>query len=288
MKKISFIITALAILSLWACTPQEDVKIELPAPPTADFEMVTTSSPNKIKFVSKSTGAFQYRWDLGNNVTVDTVETVGYYPFKGTYKVTLFAFGKGGMKSISKEVVIAKDDVAPCAGKLQLLTGCSTKTWKLAPEANSLHVGPTLDQTWWGISAADVTKRPCQYNDEYTFKSDGSFILDNKGDFWADTDGNGNITPADMGLTPGCQPAASIPAKYSSWGSGNHKFTLIGTELTVIGKGAHIALYKLGTGAEVTTPQESVKFTVTELTETKMVLSVNFGPGFWRFTLVPK
>ena len=49
-------------------------------------------------------------------------------------------------------------------------------TWKMAPEAGSLGVGPNLgDYSWWSIDDAGVTDRACYYDDEYIFNEDGSF-----------------------------------------------------------------------------------------------------------------
>ena len=115
------------------------------------------------------------------------------------------------------------------------------------------------------------------------------FKYDSKGDFWADTDNNGNIFPAGLALTPGCQPISALPSAYKAWGdSGSPRtFTINATELKVIGLGAYLGLYKVANGAEVMVPQSSVTYTIKELSATRMVIYINFGPGIWRFTLVP-
>ncbi|MBV1888266.1 MAG: PKD domain-containing protein, partial [Urechidicola sp.] len=49
-------------------------------------------------------------------------------------------------------------------------------TWKMAPEAGSLMVGPSPGNgDWWSIDAAGVTERACFYDDTYVFNADGSF-----------------------------------------------------------------------------------------------------------------
>ncbi len=277
-------------LSLISCSPQEVDKITLPVPPTASFDVQTTSNPNKIKLVSNAPDAFLLKWDLGNGVSSDSSSLIASFPFKGTYNVTLTAFGKGGSSSVSKSVVIAQDEPTPCTGNVQLLTGCSSKTWKLIPQANAFQVGPdaAFSQVWYANSATDVVGRACQFNDEYTFTSAGVFTYDNKGDFWADTDGSGNLTPSDIAPKSGCQPNSALNAKYKDWGSNTNKFTVTSTDLTVVGSGAFICLYKVANGAEVTSPQASVKYTIKELSANKMVLLINYGGGFWQFTLVPK
>lgn len=278
------------LLAYWSCTPQIDDKIELPTPSPASFDVQPLSNPNRVRLVNTTPNAFLFKWDLGNGTTKDSLVAEAYFPFRGTYRVTLTAFGKGGYTTTSKDVVIAQDDPTACTGNLQILSACSSKTWKLAPEAGALAVGPdaALSTVWWGNNANDVAVRACLFNDEYTFTSTGNFQYDNKGDFWADTDGNGNLTPPDLAPSAGCQPATAMATPYRAWGTNTHRFSVTANELTVTGTGAFIGLYKVANGAEVTTPQTAITYRIKELTPTKMVLLINFGPGFWQFTLVPK
>jgi hypothetical protein len=289
MKKIVNLCVLISLF-LYSCTPQQEGSIDLPAPPTVAFDVQTTTNPNRVKLMNKTPDAFLFKWDLGNGSKGDSSVVEAYFPFKGTYKVTLQAFNKGGFGVATRDIVIAQDDPAGCSGNMQLLTGCSKKIWKLDPKEATLKVGPdaAFATVWWQNAIADVATRSCHFNDEYSFSSTGIFEYDNKGDFWADTDGNGNITPADLGVSPGCQAATTFPAKYKAWSSGAHRFTINAKELSVVGTGAWIGLYKVATGAEVTTPQASVTYTIKELTANKMVLLINFGVGFWQFTLVPK
>ncbi len=291
MKKIFYFLVCLVALTFSACAPQVDDKIDIGGLPTASFSITPTSNPNKFTLTNTTVGGFLARWELGDGTTADTSVVVATYPRKGTYKVILTAFGKGGSASTSKDIVVAQDDPTACSGNLQLLTNCSSKRWKLAPEAGALWVGPdaTFTTTWYATGTADIAVRSCAFNDEYVFGSDGSFRYDSKGDFWVDTDGNGNVTPPGLGLTAGCNPIANWPNAYKAWGDGTspRTFNVTNTQLTVIGLGAYMGLYKVGTGAEVTTPQTSVTYNIKELTANRMVLFVNYGTGVWRFTFVP-
>ena len=293
MKKIHFfksIIALFIIGNFMACKPDVADKIELGSIPTAAFDVTPTANPNKFTLTNKSTGTFLYKWDLGDGTSADSNVVIAVYPRKGTYKVTLKAFGQGGFGTATKDIVVAQDDPTACTGNMQLLTGCGTKRWKMVPEAAALWVGPDVSfgTTWWASGAADVTGRSCFFNDEYVFSSDGTFKYESKGDFWADTDNNGNIFPAGLAIAPGCQPISALTGAYQPWGSSDARtFTINATELKVIGLGAYLGLYKVGNGAEVMTPQSSVTYTIKELTATRMVIYINFGPGIWRFTLVP-
>ena len=291
MKKIHSIQYALAfaLLTFLGCKPQVDDIIDIGTPPTAAFDVTPTANANKFTLTNRTVGSFLQKCDLGDGTTADSSVVLAVYPRKGTYKVTLNAFGKGGMGTTTKDIVVLQDDASACTGNIKLLTNCGTKKWKLAPEEGSLWVGPdaTFGTTWWGIPAGDVPKRPCMYNDEYSFSADGTFKYDSKGDFWADEEG-GNPYPAGMGLAIGCQPISALTGAYTAWGDGSaRKFSMTLTELKLIGNGAFIGLYKAGTGILASVPQASTTYQIKELTATRMVVYINFGGGVWRFTLIP-
>ncbi len=50
-------------------------------------------------------------------------------------------------------------------------------TWRLAPKANAMAVGPTKgDYSWWGNPADEVEgARACQFDDDFVFMADGTF-----------------------------------------------------------------------------------------------------------------
>lgn len=287
-KLISCSFLLATLLNMTACNKEKVT--ELPVPPAAAFDVQTTSDPNRLLLVDQTPGAFLHKWDLGNGEKADSSVVTAYYPYQGTYTVTLQSFNAGGFGTASKQVTIDQDDPNACFGNLQLLTSCSTKTWVLEPAAGALKVGPDADFTtvWYQTGLSDVGVRSCMFNDEYSFSLDGTFSYDNKGDFWADTDNSGNVTPADLGCAPGCQPSSAWPPQYSDWNSNINSFVVNETELTLSGPGVFLALYKVANGMEVTTPQSSITYQIKELTESRLVVLINFGPGFWQFTFVPK
>ncbi|MBK9731814.1 MAG: PKD domain-containing protein [Chitinophagaceae bacterium] len=289
MKKLKELGCMLVIFfNIQAC--QQDNITDLPAPPTVSFDVQTTSSPNYLLLVDQTPGTFLHKWDLGNGAKADSSVVEAYYPYAGTYTVTLQSFNAGGFGTATKEVTIGQDDPDACFGNIKLLTSCSTKTWVLEPAAGALKVGPDADFTtvWYQTGEADVAVRSCMFNDEYSFSIDGTFQYDNKGDFWADTDNSGNVTPADMGCAPGCQPSTAWPPQYNDWNSNINSFTVNETEITLNGSGVFLGLYKVANGMEVVTPQSNITYQIKELTEDKLIVLINFGPGFWQFTFVPK
>lgn len=283
---ISTLTIAIASLFLVSCEPEVDDKIDLGAPPVASFEIIGTDDPNTFDFRSTTTGAFLHQWDTGVGISVGE-ETQAYYPLAGTYEVTYTAFANGGSDSETQEVVVTTDAELPpleCEGNVELLTGCGTKVWKLAQEESALHVGPSLDEYWWGNSEADLGERECHFNDEYIFSIDGVYEYDNKGDFWADSQDDA-VFPPDLGLDIGCATSSDWPDAYKAWDSGVHSFSVEGNKLTLLGNGAWLGLYKVGTGAIVSTPQQSVTLDISEISENRMVVYSDYGDGVWRFTL---
>lgn len=280
-----------SVLALWtAGCDNQTPDIVLPDLPTPTFTVTPkTGAINTYTLKSTTPNVFLYQWDLGSGTTegkTNEVEANVYFANKGSYTIKLSAWGKGGSATASQTIAVAADDPNACRGNISILTNCKEKTWKLAPEAGAMVVGPDPNTVWWGNNVADLAARACHFNDEYTFTVDGQFKYNNKGDFWADTDGSGAITPSDLGVSPGCQPASAWPAKYKAWDSATNRFSITDKSLQVKGTGAWIGLYKVGEDGEVSTPSSTVTFTIQSLTNNRMVIYKQYSGFLWKFTLV--
>ena len=288
MKYTAYSLLLILFISLLGCEPYIEEKSELGPLPTASFEILPGETPNDFILKNTTPGAFLTQWDLGDFGTADSIEAYVSIPKKGDYDIKMITFNRGGYDSLTKTVTVTQDDPDGCQGNLELLTNCSEKTWKLAPEASAMLIGPDLTggTVWWGNSEADVITRSCHFNNEWTFTSSGELQFETMGDFWADTDGNGNVFPSDLGVAEGCHPTSALPAKYESWGSGTHAFTISPTSLTITGEGAWMGLYKAGTNDEVGEPQQSITYTIMSITEDRLVIAAIYGWGAWQFTFV--
>lgn len=286
MKFQTYSFLFILILGVFSCSPQIDEKSELGPLPTPTFEVIVGSTPNEFILKNTTAGAFITQWDLGPDGSFEGQEVTVDLPFKGDYEVVMTTFNRGGHASTSQTITVTQDDPNACFGNFELLTGCGEKTWKIAPEASAIHVGPDLTNTWWGNSESDVSERSCHFDDKYIFKSDGEFEYNNNGDFWADSDGNGDIFPAALGISVGCHPSSDWPEAYKAWDSGIHAFSVTENSLTVTGEGAWIGLYKIGTAGEVDAPQSSVTFNILSLTETEMTIYADYSGVVWRIKLI--
>ncbi|UOG73524.1 PKD domain-containing protein [Hymenobacter tibetensis] len=186
LNKAALVLLAGSLL-LTACDKEDEGSLDGPKP-TASF---TATAPkvvgltSEVTFTSTSTDAFLYQWDFGDG-TIGSGQTVTHaYTRGGTFKAKLTAVGRGGATpSETQDVTIA----STLNLVNQLLTGGSSRTWKLdnataAPIVVGTEAAPT---TYFpGVAAGDLPA--CQSDDEYTFSTSNTFTYDAKAEtFYAD------------------------------------------------------------------------------------------------------
>ena len=102
------------------------------------------------------------------------------------YAVTVVAIGVGGVGSSTTVEVEVLATYSPPADLLEMLTGGSSRTWRVKSEAAG-HFGLSPDYefapSWW--SAAPEEKVGLgTYDDRMTFHIDGTFDYETNGDIW--------------------------------------------------------------------------------------------------------
>jgi len=286
MKNIFFLL--FATLLLVGCEPEFDDSIELPpAPEVASFSIMDGSAPNEYVFTNTTTDVFQYQWDFGNGQSAVGESVEAFYQEAGSYEVTLTVLAAGGSVSSSQTLVVAEDAPFACDGEVlyEFLSNCDSKTWRLTTEDGALWVGPAdASATWFQTTQADVDQRPCQFNDTWTFTGDQKMIYATEGDIWGEDY---------MGFNFECVDETLLSTELAPWAAGTHSYSLtedVINTLTINGLGAFIGLPKVANGQEVTTPQSSITYDITQMVSGPdgdlLELVVNFGPGIWRFRLV--
>ena len=149
-------------------------------------------------------------------------------------------------------------------------------TWKLAPQAAALGVGPSGpgDMSWWANGAGDVTTRACLFDDSIKFEANGTMTHYMDGSTWLE---------AWQGAPEGC----GSPIAPHVGGAATYAYDATAGTLTVNGLGAHIGLAKVINGAEINSPSlaaSSVTYNVAISNGgNTMTADINFGPGWWRF-----
>lgn len=149
-------------------------------------------------------------------------------------------------------------------------------TWKLAPQAGALSVGPALNNlTWFSSSAGDVVTRACLFDDSITFAAGGNMMHYMDGSTWLE---------GWQGASPdGC----GTPVAPHTGGAATYTFDVAMGTLTVNGLGAHMGLAKVNNAGELTSPAAAVSSITYNVLFSNggntMTVQINFGPGWWQF-----
>lgn len=161
-----------------ACVPFQTEDISLPAAPQASF---TTSfvpgDSNRVVVTDNSNGGFVRLWDFGNGKYSQAISDTAYYPFAGTFTISLSVSDKGGMSQDAKTVVITRDAEVPCDSTVFYLAGgCNASDsarWIWSQAAGAVRVGPTpLSGEWFTATAGSLQAE--QYDDSWVFAFNGS------------------------------------------------------------------------------------------------------------------
>ena len=149
-----------------------------------------------------------------------------------------------------------------------------TGTWKLAPSAGAMKVGPNInDGSWWSSSGADVETRACLFDDEYIFSENGTFQNILQDTTWLeDWQGvSGEQCGAPVAPHDGSNPA--------TW-----YYDETAQTITLSGVGAYLGLAKAIDGAEMNTcgceVPESRTYNVLSSGDGIMVVYISTGGGY--------
>ena len=152
-------------------------------------------------------------------------------------------------------------------------------TWKLAPQAGAMAVGPAQgDYGWWSNSDADVTTRACLFDDLFVFNADGSFMNVQQTETWVET---WQGAAAEGCGTPIAPHDGSNAATWS--------FDVGAGTVTLTGVGAHVGLAKAVNGSELTASGDaptSITYPVAVSADGNTItIEMNSGAAWWKFIL---
>ncbi len=270
----------LSFMALNACDKEEEIPVE---DPVASFQYeIDDNDFLQVTFINVSQNAETYSWDFGDGNNSAEENPVHVYQSTGTYEVTLTATNSAGVNSTFSQSIELEDPEEA----LKMLTGETSKTWKLLREGTSLGIGENMDnlREWWALE--NDGSRPCVYFHEFTFHRDGTYEFDDKGSFW----GEEGVFPEDFeGTCFEAVPANMLNvegADVSAWLGGTHSFEYDPSAgiVTLTGEGAWIGLPKLATDGEVLVPQSSVTFEISIEEHNDydlMHVIFDYGWGIW-------
>lgn len=250
-KNIKFLILSLLTLILFgACKEEEHALGDMTAPTNIEINALiegqdaanpTGDGSGVVHFTATADHAVSYQigFVLVGNVTGETAfETMpgGKITKKFTtlgenvYRVTVKAFGKGGVTSVATTEITVKSVFEPAADIVTNLTANATKTWKVDKNSpGHFGVGPwsgdgSTTPSWW--SAMPGEKEVCCncfYTARFTFTQLGSTSFSMT---VAAPDGAFTKTGALTNL-PGI-PASGTEGCYSQYSGGTSTFAFIG------------------------------------------------------------
>lgn len=127
----------------------------------------------EVVFTNVSDEASQYQWDFGDNSALSSQKNpIHRYIVGGDYTVRLTTVGTNGNNTTTKRIFV----IDACQNDFyNKLTGCGSNTvWTWSGDADAIKVlSADATQVFFSGPAA-----PCQADDLYKFKADGSFEYD--------------------------------------------------------------------------------------------------------------
>ncbi|MDA3834188.1 MAG: glycosyl hydrolase, partial [Spirochaetales bacterium] len=188
-------------------------------------------------------------YEGSNLIGTSTAEpySITWTEVQGSYVITAVASDNDDKASTSQAITLELTEAFSMEG-----------TWKLAPQAKAMGVGPAQgDFSWWSNSEADLTTRACLFDDLFVFESDGTFRNIMGTETWVET------------WQAGFEGCGTPVAPHN--GSTAATWSYDGSSLTITGTGAHIGLPKVINGNEINDPAnaaEEITYIVSQVSTT--------------------
>ncbi|MCB0687603.1 MAG: PKD domain-containing protein [Saprospiraceae bacterium] len=164
------------ILGINACEKEEAA-----GPVTA--QIFRSIAGKQVAFTALTLNATEWYWEFGDGETSNEMNPVHIYSVGGVYEITLTA-------SRGQESVTATTEVSLDLSVYDMLTGGSGaangKTWRISSAHSDKDAVALADQDMTVIESVSAGALALflglgeEYEDEFTFKADGSYIHDNK------------------------------------------------------------------------------------------------------------
>lgn len=201
MKNIKFYFKTvfIAIATLLVGCEEESYEFgDLAAPTnfvvTADIVGASAENPNgdgsgvvNFSATADDVITYKYIYEGSEKMAPNGTQT---YSFGKTglhkYVVQVIALGAAGIGSSTTVEVEVLATYNPPADLLQMLTGGSSRTWRIAAEKPGhlgLSPGDAFEPSWW-VAQPDEKVGLGAYDDRMTFHIDGSFDYETNGDIW--------------------------------------------------------------------------------------------------------
>lgn len=216
MKRLQFLFglafSAVLMLALAGCEKEETIQA-----PTADIFRSIVGK--QVAFTALTLHAEQWTWDFGDGETSTEKDPVHIYQEGGVYTITLTASNSMGTAEATSQVSL---DLSV----FEMLTGGSAspngKTWRISAGHSELDAVSLADPGFTVIQEIPQGALGLflgigeEYEDEFTFKADGSYSHDNK---------NGGSFCSLVYATVAGLDIVNVTAESQSFGFGSAAFT---------------------------------------------------------------
>jgi hypothetical protein len=166
-----------ALIGLLLATGCKKTTYELGSKATAAFTVSPVAGKvNTFALASTAQNAFALQWnrDNGQGFKNGAANDTVYYPLQGTYRVQLYAFGRGGFDTASQTITVAEDD------PIRYYNLLTSRSWKLdnSPGANAVIVGTESNPSAYYGGGPLLN---CQADDIFTFTPDNKLAYNANG-----------------------------------------------------------------------------------------------------------
>ena len=168
------------LISFAACD-EDNPRFTIDGPPQTDIFRSVASK--QVAFTALTIGADSWQWDFGDGNTSTEKDPVHVYETGGVFTIKLVASNSEGSNEAFTQVELDLTDLEMLTGGAAAVNG---KTWKISSAHSPQDALTVLDENFTVIQSipTGALSNPLglgeEYEDEFTFKADGSYIHDNK------------------------------------------------------------------------------------------------------------
>lgn len=236
-----------------------------------------TSGVNSSDFLPKEYHKYEIKSISDNQIKISSYGYNGDSPVNPTAADRLIRMTLVPSGTVVEE---PEEENVSLANVQALLNGGTTKSWVIAKEDNAYNFGPKDSESgiWWGIGPDEIEGRPCIFDTEFTFGSDGSYTRNMNGTVWKDWRIFDDVTCVDATEDLVTKNGDEV----NVWKDGSFTYTLtedngeifINTE----GLGGYVGLYTSGIDAADYLPHQAHTYRILSIEDGRLEL-FSYGYG---------
>ena len=186
MKQLPFILFVIILPFLYGCEKQSEPEyITITPPPVTPPEPVLpqalfsykTAHPLKAVFTNKSTNAYYYQWDFGDNTTSTLASPTHRYSSVGVYRVRLTAKGAEGTDTYETNVKVEAPSTCYISGFCFNKIPTYNKYYQIQITDDYLFSKTTYLWTVWYLLSSANLPYTCTFNSPKKISTSNKYVL---------------------------------------------------------------------------------------------------------------